>query len=146
MKTYLCKACGHIAFNEAPERCPVCGAPKTSFEEKPGLIHQPGESKDTGEPEKKHIPKIVLVKTCGLIPQGCEDVHVKVGEIEHPMLKEHYITFIDFYIEKKFLSRVTLTPENLHPAGALHLKVTQGVLTAVEHCNVHGYWAAEMSL
>ena len=96
MKTFVCKVCGHIEFNEAPGSCPVCGAPKTSFEDKPDIIHKPGESKNMGEPEKKHIPSILVVKKCGLIPQGCEDVHVKVGEIEHPMLKEHYITFIDF--------------------------------------------------
>lgn len=145
MKTFVCKSCGHIAFNEAPGNCPVCGAPKTSFEDKPDIIHKPG-STTLGEPEKKHIPSILIVRTCGLIPQGCQDVHVKVGEIEHPMLKEHYITFIDFYIDKKYLSRVMLTPENLHPAAALHLKVATGTLTAIERCNVHGYWMSEAAL
>lgn len=28
---YICKACGHTAPKEAPERCPVCGAVKTAF-------------------------------------------------------------------------------------------------------------------
>ena len=146
MKTYVCKACGHIEFNEAPARCPVCGAPQTSFEEKPDIIHRAGETKIQGEPEKKHIPSILIVKTCGLIPQGCMDAHVKVGEIEHPMLPEHYITFIDFYIDNKYLSRVYLTPERLHPAAALHLKVNAGMLTAIEHCNIHGYWMSETAL
>ncbi|MBI5873590.1 MAG: hypothetical protein HZB36_05550 [Candidatus Omnitrophica bacterium] len=146
MKTFICKVCGHIEFNEITANCPVCGAPKTSFEDKPDLIHRPGEATNFTEPEKKHIPKIVLVKTCGLIPQGCMDVHVKVGETEHPMLKEHYITFIDFYINKQYLSRVYLTPERLHPAAALHLNVNAGILTAVERCNIHGYWMAEKNL
>ena len=146
MKTYLCKVCGHIEFNNAPDFCPICGAPKTSFEDKPDIIKKPGSSEGKGESEKKHIPTILVVKTCGLIPHGCEDVHVKVGEIEHPMLKEHYITFIDFYLDKKYLSRVYLTPERLNPAAALHLKISSGVLTAIEHCNVHGYWMAEANL
>jgi desulfoferrodoxin (superoxide reductase-like protein) len=62
------------------------------------------------------------------------------------MLKEHYITFIDLYVDKKYLSRVYLTPERLHPAAAWHIKVTSGTLAAVEHCNLHGYWMSEANL
>ena len=33
MKAYVCKVCGYIHFGEeAPERCPQCGAPKDKFE------------------------------------------------------------------------------------------------------------------
>ena len=35
MKAYVCKVCGYIHFGEeAPERCPQCGAGKDKFEEK----------------------------------------------------------------------------------------------------------------
>lgn len=35
MKAYVCKVCGYIHFGEeAPERCPQCGAAKEKFEEK----------------------------------------------------------------------------------------------------------------
>ena len=35
MKAYVCKVCGYIHFgDEAPERCPQCGATKEKFEEK----------------------------------------------------------------------------------------------------------------
>ena len=35
MKAYVCKICGYIHFGEeAPERCPQCGATKEKFEEK----------------------------------------------------------------------------------------------------------------
>ena len=30
-KIYLCPVCGHIEFNDAPEKCPVCGAKKEKF-------------------------------------------------------------------------------------------------------------------
>lgn len=140
MKTFLCKVCGHIEFNEAPGACPVCGAPKTSFVEKPDIIQKPGSSQGKGEAEAKHIPKIVIVKKCDLVSGGCVDAHAKIGEVEHPMLKEHYITFIDFYLDKAYLARVYLTPERMNPAAALHLKSSSGELTVVEHCNIHGYW------
>jgi rubrerythrin len=29
---YICAVCGHIAKREPPETCPICGAPKTKFE------------------------------------------------------------------------------------------------------------------
>ena len=33
MKAYVCKVCGYIHFGEeAPEKCPLCGAPKEQFE------------------------------------------------------------------------------------------------------------------
>jgi rubrerythrin len=30
---YVCDICGHTAVGEAPDKCPVCGAPKTKFKE-----------------------------------------------------------------------------------------------------------------
>ena len=35
MKAYVCKVCGYIHFGEeAPQKCPQCGAPKDKFEER----------------------------------------------------------------------------------------------------------------
>jgi len=146
MKTFLCPICGHIAFDAAPEKCPVCGAAKSKFAEKTGLLKKAGDGAVGGETEKKHVPAITVVKTCGLIPQGCLDVHAKVGEVPHPMLPEHHITFIDFYIDRKFIARTHLTPEHCNPAAALHLKASSGTLQVVENCNIHGWWFAEKSL
>lgn len=30
---YVCDVCGHTAAGEAPDKCPVCGAPKSKFRE-----------------------------------------------------------------------------------------------------------------
>jgi rubrerythrin len=32
-KFYLCPVCGYIETNDAPDRCPICGAPAASFKE-----------------------------------------------------------------------------------------------------------------
>ncbi len=32
-KIYICPVCGYTVIGEAPEKCPVCGAPKSSFKE-----------------------------------------------------------------------------------------------------------------
>jgi superoxide reductase len=147
MKGFVCKVCGFISIDGgAPDNCPVCGSPKTSFEEKEDAMKTPKDLNNLTELEKKHIPVITIVKKFGLIPEGCQDVHVKMGEIQHPMLPEHHIKHIDFYIDKKFVSRVILTPEKLNPAAGLHLKTSAGKLTVIELCNIHGAWISEADL
>ena len=147
MKGFVCKVCGFISINgKAPENCPVCHAPKTAFQEKEDAIKTPQDPNNLTELEKKHIPVITIVKKCGLIPEGCQDVHAKIGEIQHPMQPEHYIVHIDFYIDNEFISRMILTPDKLNPAAALHLKVTSGKFTAIELCNLHGAWIKEVDL
>lgn len=32
-KIYICPVCGYTVIGEAPEKCPVCGAPKSAFKE-----------------------------------------------------------------------------------------------------------------
>ena len=147
MKGYVCKVCNFISINgRAPEKCPVCGSPRTAFEEKENAINTPKDANNLSELEKKHIPVVKVVKTCGLLPENCQDVHVKIGEIQHPMQAEHYIMRIDFYIENEFISRMYLTADKLNPAATLHLKAQSGKLTVIELCNIHGAWINEAEL
>jgi superoxide reductase len=147
MKIFECGGCGHIEFNEAPEKCLVCGAKREAFRENPDAITRPADPENLTDGDKKHIPKIVVVKQCGLFPGGsCSDVHVRVGEIDHVMEAKHYITYIDYYVNHKFVSRVWLSPEACNPGAALHLKASSGTLTAIENCNVHGCWMNETEI
>ena len=144
MKGFACKVCRFISINgNAPDKCPVCGAPKTSFQEKDDAIKT---AKDDEKLKEKHTPVITVVRQCELILDGCIDVHVKVGEVIHPMLPEHHIMHIDFYIDNEFISRIHLTPGKLNPAGTLHLKVASGKLSVIEFCNLHGAWINEENL
>lgn len=147
MKGIICGNCGYIAIDgAAPEKCPVCGAPKARFTEKQDALKTSKDVATVGESEKKHIPSITVNKQCGLIPSACVDVSVKVGEITHPMLPEHFIMHIDFYIDNKYISRVMLTPEKLNPAATLHIKGGGSKLQAIELCNVHGAWFNEVNI
>jgi len=145
MKGFVCKRCGYIAIDgKKPARCPVCQSP--DFEEQENAIHQAGDVTGYGETEKKHVPAITVIKTCGLI-EGCRDVHVKIGSVIHPMLPEHHILYIDFYLNKQFIARSEFRPDKVHPAAVVHLKQdAQGALTAVERCNLHGAWIAEATV
>ena len=144
MTGFICKVCSFISIDEeAPDKCPVCGAPKSSFEQKSDAIKIPQDANNLTELEKKHVPVVSLVKKCGLIPEGCFDLHVMMGQIQHPMQPEHSILHIDFYIDNKFVSRIKLTPQKLNPAVGLHLKPGAGKLSVVSLCNLHGAWINE---
>ncbi|MDD4294112.1 MAG: desulfoferrodoxin family protein [Candidatus Omnitrophica bacterium] len=144
MKGIVCKVCSYVAINEiVPEQCPVCGA--KSFIEKDDALKTSADKAEKGETEKKHIPDIKIHKACGLIPDACNDVHVKIGEILHPMLTEHNIQHVDLYANREFISRVMFTPDRLNPVASIHLKSGfSGKLAAVELCNVHGLWFNEV--
>ncbi|RKY36965.1 MAG: hypothetical protein DRP78_02285 [Candidatus Omnitrophota bacterium] len=143
MKGIVCKVCGYVAINGiVPQQCPVCRA--KSFEEKDDALKASADKAEVGESEKKHIPEITVIKECGRIPQGCQDVNVKVGEIEHPMMPEHSIEHIDFYVDREFVSRVMLTPDKLRSAATFHLKSGSGKISAIALCNLHGAWFNEV--
>ncbi len=148
MKGLVCKVCGHIALTgEAPEECPFCQSPQTAFEENDTAIKDPDDPANLADPEKKHTPDITVVKDCGLIPGECTDVHVRVGiDILHPMTPEHYIGWLDFYVDKVWQARVKLSSK-VNPGGGVHLKKDAGSkVTVVSWCNQHGSWLNEADL
>ena len=141
MKGLICGTCGYVAIDgAAPDKCPVCQSPKDVFSEKDAI----NTSKDEG-PGEKHVPVIKVVKQCELVGEGCTDVHVKIGEVLHPMTAEHSIQWVDFYVDKKFVERVHLTPD-CNPAASAHIKASSGKLTAIEFCNLHGHWINEKDI
>ena len=148
MNGFVCGVCGYVAIDgTAPEFCPVCHVPKTKFAEKADALKTSKDVATIGESEKKHIPLIIINKKCGLIHEGCVDVTVKIGEIVHPMMPEHFITHIDFYIDSKYAARVILTPDKLNPAATIHLKLMEtSKVQAVELCSLHGAWFNEVSI
>ncbi|MCM8799427.1 MAG: desulfoferrodoxin [Candidatus Omnitrophica bacterium] len=146
MNLYVCGKCGYIAFEVIPEACPVCGAKKEAFEQDNSAIKSPVDPNNLSELEKKHIPVIKIERKCGLIDSGCLDVNIKIGEIIHPMQSQHFIMYIDVYLDKNFISRYHLTAEKLNPALGIHLKVKEGKLLVLENCNLHGRWITEKDI
>ena len=140
MKGFVCGTCGHVAFDEAPDKCPVCTSSKEVFEEKDAILTAENEG-----PKEKHVPVIKVVKQCGLVGEGCTDVHVRIGDTLHPMEDDHYIVWVDFYVDKKLVSRTQLTPD-CNPAASAHIKTSSGKLSVIEFCNKHGLWINEVDL
>ena len=59
--------------------------------------------------------------------------------------EDHFIAFVDYYLDNKWISRAHLSPA-CKPGSGLHLKEGNGKLTAVEFCTKHGYWLSEAEL
>ena len=146
MKLMECSVCGHIEFNAAPDKCLVCRSAAGTYSENDEAVKNPADPANLTDGDKKHIPQITVVKQCGLIPDTCTDVHVKVGEINHVMTPEHFIQYIDAYVDYKFMSRIWLAPGLCHPAVGFHVNAKSGKFTTIESCNVHGKWMAETDL
>jgi desulfoferrodoxin-like iron-binding protein len=144
MNLFICKKCGHIAFNEAPEKCPVCFVSKEAFSQNDAIFTESEEK--SKEAAVKHIPSVTVNKECKLIPEeACTDVIVRIGETLHPMTPEHAIQFIDCYVDDTYVSRVELTP-GVNPSAVFHLRAQGSTVRIVENCNVHGYWQKEAAL
>lgn len=120
VKFYRCNHCGNIVVvvldGKVTPSC--CGEPME--------LLVPGTTDGAAE---KHVPAVTV--------EGDEMI-VRVGEVEHPMLDAHYIQFIAFANEKKTVVKYFHPGEE--PKALFH--ETHG--TVYEYCNLHGLWKAEV--
>ncbi|MBN1500998.1 MAG: hypothetical protein JW982_12630 [Spirochaetes bacterium] len=144
MNLFVCQVCGHIEFNAAPDNCPVCWAPKEKFTQNNDVFKESAEK--SPEAGVKHQPKLSVEKECSMFEgTECIKVAARIGETVHPMEEKHFIQWVDFYVDEKFVKRAMMTP-SVFPGAAAHLKVTGKKVTVVERCNLHGWWSAEAAL
>ncbi len=122
MKFYRCKKCGQIVAIVEKKACPImcCGEPMEEI--------IPGT---TDAAVEKHVP-VYEVKD--------NKVYVTVGEVEHPMLAEHYIEWIALQT-KNGNQRKTLKPEEA-PKAVFAILEDDEVLAVYAYCNLHGLWKA----
>ena len=124
-KLYYCTHCGNIIFKVVDKGVPVMCCGQKMEELVPNT---------TDAAQEKHVP--VVEKT----PHGSgSSVTVKVGSVEHPMLPEHYISFIAAVYGD------TVTMKFPKPGDKPELKtfVRGDKVEAYEICNLHGYWKGE---
>ncbi|MEG0367980.1 MAG: desulfoferrodoxin family protein [Coprobacillus sp.] len=125
MKLYRCAHCGNIIEKVIDKGVPVicCG------EEMQEVV-----ANTTEAALEKHIP--VLSIENGVLT-------AKVGEVEHPMTEEHYITTIIAVMGNKTL-RADLTPSD-HPVAEFLLGDYKGEIEVYEYCNLHGLCKANIN-
>ena len=76
---------------------------------------------------EKHLPVVTVTGN---------KYEVKVGEVAHPMVDAHYISFVLLELEDGFLIKY-LEP-NQEPKAVF--ETNEKVLAAYEYCNVHGLY------
>lgn len=116
---YKCEICGNIVevLSEAKGTLVCCGRPMVnkSEGEKDGVV-------------EKHVPVIEAVD---------EGVLIKVGEIEHPMVQEHYIQWIEVFTNNQVLRHNLKVGEK--PTANFNIKI-EDVTGVRAYCNLHGLW------
>lgn len=124
MKFYRCEICGNIITKLNDSGVPVvcCGKPMTELV--PGAVDAAQE---------KHVPAVTV---------SGNKVTVQVGEVEHPMLDEHYIQFIVLETKTGFQKK-TLKPGD-NPVAEFVLADGDSAVAAYEYCNLHGLWVKEI--
>lgn len=121
-KFFVCEGCGGIT----------------------ALVRAGDKSKDTGKrgftkleagsidaATEKHVPVYTV--------EGAK-VSVKVGEVDHPMLEEHFIEFIAVSTDKGFYVRNLKAGEA--PAAEFTIGEGETVDGVYAYCNLHGLWKA----
>ena len=143
MDILVCKLCGHLEFQRS-EECPVCYSPKDLLVKNNNVFKRSsGQLKEIAE---EHIPW-VGIETKKLSDQEPPRTYVSIyiGKKFHLMEKDHFIQFIDCYLDDVHIDRMQLTPHVL-PAFNIHPKNRGQSLRVVSKCNQHGYWQTEVPL
>ena len=122
MKFYICEHCGNIIAMVKDKGVPVmcCGQKMTLIE--PGT---------TDAAVEKHVPVYE-------VRDG--KVYVTVGEVEHPMLPEHYIEWIAVQTTQGN-QRKQLKPGDA-PKACFAICEGEEIEAVYAYCNLHSLWKA----
>ena len=119
-QVYKCGLCGNIVevVHASAGELVCCGQPMTLLQEN-----------TTDAATEKHVP---------VIEKSGDSVTVTVGSVEHPMLDEHFIEFIELIADGR-VYRKFLNPGEKPQAT---FNVSAEKVEAREYCNLHGLWKA----
>ena len=93
--------------------------------------------------EKGHIPVILAPRHVKHLEPFTVKVLVGPKTI-HDMVPFHYIDWISLSVDKVQINNIILTPLFNRPIITVELTLEEtSILTAQEHCNLHGVWESE---
>lgn len=121
VRFYKCPICGNVIgfIHGNPDNMRCCGETMKLM-----------EANSTDAVQEKHVPVYKRVE---------DEIVVNVGEIEHPMEKEHYIMWVAQVTDNQ-TTRIRLFPEQ---ATTVRFKyIPNAILYA--YCNKHGLWKTEV--
>lgn len=118
LEVYKCEICGNIVemLHEGAGELVCCGEPMVLF-----------DAKTMEEGTEKHKP---------VIEKAEHGMKVKVGDVPHPMIDQHYIEWIEI-IADGIVYRKSLKPGDV-PEAVFCIDAEN--VWARAYCNVHGLW------
>ncbi len=122
-KFFKCKTCGNMVgmINSSGVPIMCCGAPMDELK---------ANTEDAAQ--EKHVPAVTV--------EG-NKVTVVVGDVEHPMLEEHFIQWI--YLEtENGGQRKALKPGDA--PKAVFVVEDDKPVAVYEYCNLHGLWKKDL--
>ncbi len=123
-KFFICKHCGNIVGMVIDAEVPMTCCGEKMAELVPNTVDAAQE---------KHVPVVAVEGNL---------VTVKIGEVAHPMLSEHFINWV--YLEtEKGGQRKILNPGEA-PEVTFALTADDKAVAAYEYCNLHGLWKKEL--
>lgn len=122
-KFFVCMHCGNVVEKLHDTGVPVVCCGEAMHALVPGTVDAALE---------KHVP------VCSV--EG-RLVHVKVGEVAHPMLEEHHIGWI--WLQTKNGGQRAITWPGSEAKATFVLADGDEPLAAYEWCNLHGLWKAD---
>lgn len=121
-KFYICEHCGKMVALVKESGVPVMCCGQKMSEIIPGT---------TDAAVEKHVPVYTVENNI---------VHVKVGEVEHPMTPEHFIEWVSIQTNQGN-QRKALKPGD-QPEICFALCDGDEVEAVYAYCNLHGLWKA----
>ncbi|MCR5107682.1 MAG: desulfoferrodoxin [Lachnospiraceae bacterium] len=119
-KFFICEHCGNMIAMVKDAGVPVMCCGQKMKELIPGT---------TDAAVEKHVP-VYEVTDC--------QVTVKVGEVEHPMMEEHYIEWISIQTDKGTQMKKLSPGEK--PEAVFAICEDEKVEAVLAYCNLHGLW------
>lgn len=117
---FKCEICGNLAglILDGGVRMVCCGQEMTEL-----------AANTSDGAQEKHVPFVTV--------EG-DTVKVQIGEIEHPMLPEHYIQWI--YLRTEQGGQLKELKPGDPPKAEFTLAGGDKMLEVFEYCNLHGLW------
>ncbi len=117
---YYCEICKNLikVVDAHADALVCCGQPMT--------LQEP-HTADTGK--EKHVPVI--------ISEG-EKTKIVLGDVPHPMTKEHYIDFIEVTTKDGKVGYASV--KGLEKAEAIFNLRAEDIVDVKAYCNIHGLW------
>lgn len=118
-KFYICRHCGNIITKLNDSKVPVvcCG------ENMQLLVANTVDASI-----EKHVP---------VISQNGNEVTVRIGSVDHPMLPEHYIMWI--FVETDRGGMFKYLKPGMEPSVTFAL-TNETLVNVYSYCNLHGLW------